>query len=230
MKKDLEVEEVFTWLCANVKGFAEAGIQTTEDLEDTLEGRSSETVSSVVAPPPRSVKVLRGGHTVKVPKPTLVTDSRERYGYRFERFSRWIEGSIVKTLKDGDYSVEGMESEIAIERKSFADAVCSVMPPARERFLRSCARMRKLSRKAIVIEASLSDLKSAPYTVADTQAHPNAVVGSYLALQERWGIPVVFAGTWYLAEEWVANVLTKFHTLRWLEDNGYSREFVEGDI
>jgi len=184
----------------------------------------------LVEAPPARTRVIRHGHSVKVPKPILVIDSREREAYQFERFSRWIAGTTTKALPVGDYSVEGLEQEIAIERKSFADTINSVMPPVRERFLKTCEKLACLRRKAIVIEASLTELKSGPYTVVESEAHPNAVVGSYLAIQERWEIPVIFADSPPVAEEWVAHVLTKYHLLRWLEDHGYGRRFVDGDI
>lgn len=185
---------------------------------------------TLVQPPAQPTRATRGSHTVKVPKPTLAIDSRETQGYRFERFSKWIAGTVTNALEVGDYSIEGMESEIAIERKSFTDAIASVMPPVRERFLMSCERLSRLRRKAIVIEASLSQLKSDYRDISESQAHPNAIVGSYLALQERWNIPVIFGDSFELAEEWVAHVLTKYHTLRWLEENGHGAWFMDGDI
>jgi len=221
---------VFEWLRENVQGFADAGFESVQELEDALLMGEVHRFSYPVSAPPQRTRVIRDGHSVKVPKPTLVIDSREREGYRFDRLSKWIAGTVTNALPVGDYSVEEMEHEIAIERKSFSDAITSVMPPVRPRFLKACEKLSRLPRKAIVIEASLTDLKSGPYTVVQSHAHPNAVVGSYLAIQERWNIPVIFADSHELAEEWTAHVLTKYHLLRWLEDNGCGRWFVDGDI
>jgi hypothetical protein len=48
--------------------------------------------------------------------------------------------------------------------------------------------------------------------------------------QERWGISVHFLDDFILAEEFVASMLSKYHAYRWLEENGYERCLIEGDI
>jgi hypothetical protein len=78
-----------------------------------------------------------------------------------------------------------------------------------------------------VIEASLSETKS---FYMESAAHPNAVVGTLIALQERWDIQVVWCDSADLAEEMVAHILSKHYTLQWLEDNNLPRHFVDGDI
>ncbi len=64
----------------------------------------------------------------------------------------------------------------------------------------------------------------------ESQAHPNAVLGSLLAGQERWNIPIHFLDDFLLAEEFVASMLSKYHAYRWLEMNGFQRCLIEGDI
>jgi ERCC4-type nuclease len=183
-------------------------------------------------PPPRSiVRAKRDGHLVKIPKPVLVIDSAElRAGYTFERFSKWIAGIERRRLKDGDYTVQGLEQAVTIERKAAADAVNSVMPPQRAQFLERCARMAGYERKAIVIEASYAAMRSSYEGFTESRAHPNAVIGSYLAIQERWGIPVYFIDNRELAEEFVAHVLTKYYVRRWLQDANLGDHFQDGDI
>jgi ERCC4-type nuclease len=183
-------------------------------------------------PPPASiVRGKRAGHLVKIPKPVLVIDSREGTGgYTFERFARWIAGTKRRALANGDYSVAGLERVVTIERKSPADAVSSVMPPLRAGFLARCERMARYRRRAIVIEASYAAMRSSYEWFTESQAHPNAVVGSYLAIQERWGIPVHFVDGPVLAEELVAHLLTKFYVRRWLREAGLGDHFQDGDI
>jgi DNA excision repair protein ERCC-4 len=183
-------------------------------------------------PPPRDIiRARRDGHLVRIPKPMLVIDSGEsRGGYTFDRFSRWISGTEQRRLKDGDYSVKGLERVITIERKSPGDAACSVMPPLRAPFLDRCQRMARYPRKGIVIEASYADMRSSYEAFTESQAHPNAVVGSYLAIQERWGIPIHFIDGAELAEEFVAHLLTKFYVSHWLKSAGLGNHFQDGDI
>jgi hypothetical protein len=186
---------------------------------------------SDIPPPKDIIRARRHGHVVRIPKPVLVSASGEsRCGYTFARFSRWIAGTEQRRLRDGDYSVEGLEQVVTIERKSPADAVSSVMPPLRATFLERCQRMARYERKAIVVEASYADMRSSYEAFTESQAHPNAVVGSYLAIQERWGIPVHFIDNQELAEEFVAHLLTKFYVRHWLQTAGLGGHFIDGDI
>jgi ERCC4-type nuclease len=183
-------------------------------------------------PPPASiVRAKRDGHLVKIAKPTLVIDSGEsRGGYTFDRFAKWLAGTEQRRLAHGDYSVAGLEGKVTVERKGPLDAIRSVMPPTRADFLDRCARMARLQRKAIVIEASYSEMRSRGDIYEDSRAHPNAVVGTYLAIQERWGIPVYFVDEHPLAEEFVAHFLTKFYVRHWLIQAGLGDHFQDGDV
>jgi len=195
---------------------------TFELFEPLEEG----VVKCPVLPPQTPLKVRQKGRAIRVPKPTVVIDSQEHMGYRFERFSNWFAGTIHKRLPIGDYTILGMEDELAIERKTLPDLVKSIIQE-REGFIEKWERLSAFRKKGLVIEGSLSSLKT-PYE--DSQAHPNAVLGSLLAAQERWDIPVYFLDNLLLSEEFVAGMLSKYHAYRWLEINGFERCLVEGDI
>ena len=184
-------------------------------------------VEYVPVPPPQSpLRVRQNGKTIRVPKPVVVIDSQEHMGYKFERFTNWFSGTIRKRLPVGDYTLQGMEEELAIERKTLPDLVNSIIQDRKD-FIEKCEKLSTFRKKCLVIEGSLSSIKT-PYE--DSQAHPNAVLGSLLAAQERWDIPVFFLDDFILAEEFVASVLSKYHAYRWLEMNGYERCLIEGDI
>jgi len=92
-------------------------------------------------------------------------------------------------LKTGDYSIEGMEDLLTLERKSLADIVnCTVV--SRQRFIANCTRLAKFRWKAIIIEASYEDLKRdcQEYGV-ESDVHPNAVVGTLDAIEAKFGNP-----------------------------------------
>ena len=205
------------------------GIKTFIQLETFLSEREDEQLPAATpVPPPRPVRVIHSGHTVKIPKPVVLVDTREREGfsYTFDRFSKWFAGVEHKALRAGDYSIQGLERVVAIERKSLADLVNNVITD-RARFLAQCRALGSVKRKAIVIEAGFAETKS-PYL--ESMAHPNAVVGSLIALQERWGIQVIWCDDGALAEEVVAHILSKHHTLHWLKENELPRHFVDYDI
>lgn len=184
-----------------------------------------------IPPPAHMIRAKRAGHLVRIPKPVILIDSHEsRGGYSFDRFPRWIAGTERRRLTDGDYSIKGLERIITVERKAPADAISSVMPPARVTFLKRCARLAQFPRKAIVIEATYGVMRSSYEEYTESHAHPNAVVGSYLAIQERWGIPVHFIDHHELAEEFVAHLLTKFYVRQWLRSHDLGDHFQDGDI
>jgi DNA excision repair protein ERCC-4 len=156
----------------------------------------------------------------------VVIDSAEHMGYKFERFTNWFAGSTRKRLRIGDYSLLGMEDEVVVERKTVPDLVRSIIQERKD-FIKKCERLSAFKKKCLVIEGSLSTVKT-PYE--ESQAHPNAVLGSLLAVQERWNIPIHFLDDFLLAEEFVASMLSKYHAYRWLEMNGFQRCLIEGDI
>jgi ERCC4-type nuclease len=147
-------------------------------------------------------------------------------GYTFERFTNWFSGTVRKRLSVGDYTLLGMEEEVIVERKTVPDLVKSIIQE-RSDFIKKCERLSTFKKSCLVVEGSLSNVKT-PYE--DSQAHPNAVLGSLLAAQERWNIPVYFLDDFVLAEKFVASMLSKYHAYRWLEMNGYERCLIEGDI
>ena len=228
----LTKREVLECLKEHLPGLETMGIRKFRQLEELIQEKEDQNFQlpevDPVPPPERTVRVIHGGHTVRVPKPVVVVDTREQEGfaYSFERFPKWFAGVERAKLRAGDYSVKGMEQCLAIERKSLADLVNSVIGN-RTRFLAQCKCLAAVERRAIVVEASLAQVKS-PYP--ESQAHPNAVVGTLFALQERWGIQVIWCDTPVLAEETVAHVLSKHYTLQWLKDNNLPQHFVDDDV
>ncbi len=75
----------------------------------------------------------------------IVRDSREQSPFHFEdaRFDgvEVIEG----TLTTGDYSIAGLESRVAVERKSLADFIGSIST-GRERFEREVDQGARIGR------------------------------------------------------------------------------------
>lgn len=183
----------------------------------------------VLAPSTR-LTVKRNGHQVNrlVPKPVVIIDTREQTPYPFTGFKNWIGATIERALPAGDYSVEGMEHLLALERKSLADLIGSLMS-GRQRFLRECERLAELTYKAILVEATYEEINT-PYH-AFTSAHPNAISGACDAIEARWGISVIYTSSNRdLAERKAASWLSKAFTYWWLETNGYGRVLQEGDL
>ena len=183
------------------------------------------------------LRVIRNGHAVvrewKIPKPIVLVDSREKYPFKLaDSHSNWIGGEKRRALKTGDYSIEGMEKLVALERKSLTDIVhCTV--GSRELFLKACERLSVFPWKAIIIEATYEDLKT-PYTMfedMETEVHPNAVCGTLDAIEAKYGIQIIYTSRHRtLATEKAASWLSKHFTYWWLEQNGHERVLVDSDM
>jgi ERCC4-type nuclease len=179
--------------------------------------------------------VKRNGHSLLrsagIPKPVVLVDTRERQPLPLLANHRnWIAGERRVALKTGDYSVAGMESLLALERKSLADLVdCTIT--SRARFLACCQRLSKLRWKAILIEASYEDIKLGWDTdEIPSDVHPNCVCGLLDAVEAKFGIPILLTLRHReLATERAASWLSKHFTYWWLDQHGYGRVLIDGD-
>jgi ERCC4-type nuclease len=189
-----------------------------------------------VPPSTKRLCVIRHGHQVvrqwHIPKPVVLVDTREQMPWCFlDNHPNWIGGEKRLALTAGDYSVEGMQDVLALERKSMPDAIRSTTAD-RARFIRSCARLAQFRWKAILIEATYEDMKSSYANIdgLETEAHPNAVVGTLDAIEAKFGIPVLYTSrVRNLAEERAASWLSKHFTYWWLEEHGHGRVLIDED-
>ncbi|WP_244509513.1 ERCC4 domain-containing protein [Nocardioides lianchengensis] len=124
-------------------------------------------------------------------------DDRERYGYRFARQQVVVRRS---RLAAGDYAVLGEEGLLAtVERKSLADLVAS-LTSGRLGF--QLAELAAVPRAAVVVE----DRYSAVFKL--DRVRPALVADGLAECQVRWpSVPVIFAETRQLAEEWTYRFL-----------------------
>lgn len=138
------------------------------------------------------------------PEPfTIIVDSREQKPYRFERMA-------VAALPAGDYSIQGLENEVAIERKSRQDAYSS-LGSGRARFERELARLSRLRYAAIVVESSLPDFLTPP---PFTRMNPKAAVNSFIAWSVKYRVCVFFAGDRVHAQALTRRLLEKYWKYR----------------
>lgn len=183
-----------------------------------------------VPPPPRRLIIKRNGHSItrQIPKPIVLIDTREKSPFDFTRFPNWIAEGKRQKLKAGDYSVQGMEDLLVLERKTLTDLITTLIQQ-RSRFFKVCEKLAQYRWRALFVEASYEDIKS-PYGEY-TLAHPNAVSGTLDALEARFGIPVVYTSLYRaLAEEKAASYISKHFTYWYLENNGFGRVLQEGDL
>lgn len=190
---------------------------------------------SFASPSTSRLRVMRDGRNIirsaRIPKPVVLVDTREREPFPLHaNHPNWIGGEQRIALKTGDYTMEGMESLLALERKSLADLVaCTVT--YRRRFLTACARLARFRWKAILVEATFEDIKGG-FEAFDIPSgvHPNAVCGTLDAIEAKFGIPVIYTSTIQnLATERAASWLSKHFTYWWLEEQGHGRVLIDSD-
>jgi ERCC4-type nuclease len=118
---------------------------------------------------------------------TIIIDTREQEPYSFspERVT-----AIRRALPAGDYSLEGRETEFAVERKSLADFVQTVIRD-RERFRRELLRLKSYRRACVVLEGSMADITQRRYPGG---AHPASVLGALISIIIDYDIPVYLCG------------------------------------
>jgi len=183
-------------------------------------------------PPSGRLIVKRDGHSItrQIPKPTVLIDTREKAPFDFSRFPNWIAGETKQKIDAGDYSIQGMEKLLSLERKSLSDLITTVIQE-RSRFFKMCEKLAQYRWRALLIEASYEDIKTPYGEEYETVAHPNAVSGTLDALEARFGIPIIYTSTnRLLAEEKAASWLSKHFTYWYLEENGFGRVLQEGDL
>lgn len=137
--------------------------------------------------------------------PTIIIDTREQLPYDFTGYQ-----SRVATLGTGDYSLEGYEGQLAVERKSKEDAY-SCVGANRKRFVECLERLSCLERSAVVIECDLPDFAIPP---ARTIINARQAVGSYVAWSCYYRIPVFWCGSREYAERVTVRFLAAYATMK----------------
>lgn len=135
---------------------------------------------------------------------TIIIDTREQRPFAF---SAPRVTTIRRALPSGDYSLEGFEDRVAVERKTLDDLVRSLIR-SRERFLREIRRLERFEAACVVVEADWADIAERRYNGG---AHPSAVFGAILSLIVDHGVPVYFLSNRQIACRFTEEFLLRFH-------------------
>lgn len=127
----------------------------------------------------------------------IVADTRERYGYRFAAQQARVRKAA---LRAGDYAVELDGTVIAaVERKSVADLVKRLVDG---QLAFAMADLASLPHAAVVVDGRYADALRAEHV------QPGFVADLLARVAVRYpSVPVVFAGSRKLAEEWTYRFL-----------------------
>jgi DNA excision repair protein ERCC-4 len=148
---------------------------------------------------------------IAIPKfeaPPLVIDTREPDPHPWE--ACFTVPTIRGTLPTGDFSLPGCEEWICVERKELNDLV-GCLCSNRERFTKELQRAARIKSFYVICEGSYDDLLRGNYR---SDMDPKAAWESVLALQHRFGIPFLMAGSVQVAARLCESIL-----MRWWKEH-----------
>jgi ERCC4-type nuclease len=148
---------------------------------------------------------------------TVAVDTREQLPFSFQDIRIDRKKAFVltqkRTLSTGDYSIVNYENRICVERKSLED-LYQTLGNGRERFVRELERMQEMEYSAVVVEASLTQVKdpSKENPLWYSQMNPAAVLGTIIKFagqfhKTRWK----FAGNRTNAEKITFKLLLQYY-------------------
>jgi DNA excision repair protein ERCC-4 len=145
---------------------------------------------------------------------TVVKDTQERdAGYHF-RMTEKVKGKlcplvvpvVVRKMETGDYSIDGYEDRVTVERKALSDLFQS-MTRERERFEREYMRMAAIvadgGQACVVVEGTYEQTLTDP----PTAANPLAIESTWLSWWNKYRVPLVWAGPKTMAERFTYRFL-----------------------
>jgi ERCC4-type nuclease len=97
----------------------------------------------------------------QAPTFTVIKDTREQEGYFFSAFNTCA-GMIEQKLDTGDYTIQGFEDKICIERKGCVEELAVNLGQKKHAFLNEIERMKDFPHKFLILEFSLEDLVKFP--------------------------------------------------------------------
>lgn len=146
---------------------------------------------------------------------TIIIDNREKTPYSFSGFKTDANQSnkeLIVPIKraylpTGDYSIEGLEDVVTIERKTKAD-LFSTLGGNLERFRREIIRMTSYAYAAVVIESTWESIINEP--PAYSRFPVKSVFRAACRWTVRYQVPMLAIDNRRIAEAWVLRSLQEF--------------------
>ncbi len=147
--------------------------------------------------------------TLKPAPFTILVDNREQAPYRFAAIPRIFGYSMARVervyLPTGDYSVAGLETRFAVERKS-AEDLFGTLGQHRQRFEAEVQRLSEMDFAAIIIEADLREIwRPADYWPEwRSRLLPKSIEGTLVA----WSIRYPRVHWWTVGSRYAGEIRT----------------------
>lgn len=150
---------------------------------------------------------------------TAIVDSREKTALNLSPLKSSITGLVT-----GDYSVQGLESIVCVERKSVEDLLMCV-GNERDRFDREMHRILAYPTRAVVVEGTIGQIERGEYR---SKVHPNAAIGSIMSWQAK-GITFLFCENHETAGRLTAKFLFSAARARYRESLPFLNSIIDAE-
>ena len=137
----------------------------------------------------------------------IVIDTREQAPYGFDC------QTVRHKLEAGDYSVAGLGSAVAVERKSLSDFASTVIHDF-ARFARELEKLSEFQAACIVVEADLDEVLRGREAQKLRGVSPASLLGAAVHISQRYGVPVFWCGSRQAARAFTEAYLRMFVRLR----------------
>lgn len=129
----------------------------------------------------------------------------------------------------GDYSLYGYENSIGVERKSVADLQTTLLnfsDGGRDRFENELGNLSQLDAAVVIVEGSLEEVIATitPRGTKSIGTLRKILFRSIVAVQQDYRVPIQFAGSRRLAEQYCFRFLERFWEKRQAEIRKANRE------
>lgn len=140
----------------------------------------------------------------------IIRDTREKQPLSFKN------QTIVKKLETGDYSLEGLEDKITVERKGSITEVYNNF--TEKRFWNEMERIRSYPYRYIIFEFSVEEMENVPYSLRLPKAiwsrlkiSPKYLFSCVRKLQYDYGVIVLFVNNRAKSSQIIEDILTRLH-------------------
>lgn len=140
------------------------------------------------------------------PFPVILIDTREQLPFAFKG-----QKTLRRGLKAGDYSLQGMQALVVIERKSLGDLFGTLA--RKHNFTRFCKELEKLKK----VKYAFLLIEGTPESVMNgfqySMANGGLVLDKLMKLYCQYGVQIVFGGSRWGAERVALSILRAVYTL-----------------
>lgn len=157
---------------------------------------------------------------------SIIQDTREKHPWRLDWYKQ-CKSQIIRGLSTGDYTVEGYEDLICIERKRSTGELCTNLGTEADRFYKELERMSAFEYKFIVCEFPISNLDIFPknsgipkYMWKKLHMNGKFIKKRLIEWANFFDIELVFCLDMIIAQTATINIITDI-----LKGNNYYHDF-----